>query len=279
MEHQLRRIALLSDLHGNLTATRAVLADAKTRSVTDYAVLGDLLMPGPGTQELLDLLHDLHPLVWLTGNWEQLLFAVNEDQIDPKRPNNVYFAILADYVMRRLRPGQLQELHDNPISAMRTINGLHIGFSHNERDFASGHDLYPDRQQENFDRLFAPGQDIAVYGHIHQEMLRTSSKGQLIINPGAVGQPYSPWRPIFRDQRASYAILQITPEGYTDLEFHHVAYDVEAEIKLAADLDLPYLPLYRHLRRTGRTITHNQHLLAKFNAAWGYDKAVLKLLK
>ena len=124
MANQTRRIALLSDLHGNLTATRAVLADAQTRDITDYAVLGDLLMPGPGTQEMLDLLHALHPIVWLTGNWEQLLFAVHDNQIDPKRPNNVYFAILANYVMQRLRPGQLQELYDNPIRFSVIRNNL-----------------------------------------------------------------------------------------------------------------------------------------------------------
>ena len=40
-----RRIALLSDVHGNSTALEAVLADAESQAVTDYWFLGDLLMP------------------------------------------------------------------------------------------------------------------------------------------------------------------------------------------------------------------------------------------
>ena len=43
-----RRIAILSDIHGNTTALKAVLADAKELEATEYWLLGDLFLPGPG---------------------------------------------------------------------------------------------------------------------------------------------------------------------------------------------------------------------------------------
>ena len=49
-----RKIALLSDIHGNVTALEAVLADAKKEQVTDYWFLGDLLAPGTGRRKILD---------------------------------------------------------------------------------------------------------------------------------------------------------------------------------------------------------------------------------
>lgn len=269
-----RRIAIISDTHGNLTATRAVLTDAATQHITDYAVLGDLLMPGPGAGDLIDLLQAVQPRIWLKGNWEQLIEAVLDERIDPHKPNNIYFAMLAGYTLDRLTPDQLAFLRSRPIADTWQVNGLTLGFTHNERDVASGHDLYPQMPQANFDHLLAPGQDVAVFGHIHQQLLRPTSKGQLILNPGAVGQPYSPWRHIFADQRASYAILQVDGRGYLDVTFRKVDYDQEAEIALATARNLPYLALYRHLRRTGRTVTHNQRLLARFNAACGYDAVV-----
>ena len=49
-----QKIALLSDIHGNITALEAVLADAKKQKVTDYWFLGDLLAPGTGRRKILD---------------------------------------------------------------------------------------------------------------------------------------------------------------------------------------------------------------------------------
>jgi predicted phosphodiesterase len=269
-----RTIAIISDLHGNLTATRAVLADAAAQQPTDYAVLGDLLMPGPGVAEIIDAVSALQPLVWLNGNWEQLLFATADGMGDTVRPNHVYFARLGMYTLAKLRPDQLATMQRHPISQSVVINGVHIGFAHNEMDVASGHDLYPQMPQADLDRQFAPGQDLFVYGHIHQQLMRTSSKGQLVLNPGAVGQPYSPWRRLMLDQRACYALLHIDAAGRCQTEFRKVDYDVAAEVALAQERDLPYLPLYRHLRRTGRTITHNQRLLQRINAQYGYDAQV-----
>ncbi|WP_225419266.1 metallophosphoesterase family protein [Lacticaseibacillus songhuajiangensis] len=269
-----RTIAIISDLHGNLTATKAVLADAAAQQPTDYAVLGDLLMPGPGAAAIIDAVRALHPLVWLNGNWEQLLYATADGMGDTARPNHVYFARLGMYTLAHLRSEQLALMRRHPISQNIVVNGVHIGFAHNEMDMASGHDLYPQMPQADLDRQFAPGQDLFVYGHIHQQIMRTSSKGQMVLNPGAVGQPYSPWRRLMLDQRACYALLRIDAAGRCSVEFRKVEYDEDAEIQLARASDLPYLPLYRHLRRTGRTITHNQRLLGLINAQYGYDDEV-----
>lgn len=42
------KIAIISDIHGNLTALEAVIADIKAKAVDEVWVLGDILMPGPG---------------------------------------------------------------------------------------------------------------------------------------------------------------------------------------------------------------------------------------
>ena len=50
------KIAILSDIHGNTTALEAVLNDAKELGATEYWLLGDFFLPGPGGNDLMDLL-------------------------------------------------------------------------------------------------------------------------------------------------------------------------------------------------------------------------------
>lgn len=61
----LQKIAVLSDIHGNLTALKAVVKDVQLKKVDEVWVLGDLLMPGPGAKEICQLLRELEPTVFL----------------------------------------------------------------------------------------------------------------------------------------------------------------------------------------------------------------------
>ena len=61
------KIALLSDIHGNMTALEAVLADSQRAKVDEYWLLGDTLMPGTGRRALLDLLEELPITVKVLG--------------------------------------------------------------------------------------------------------------------------------------------------------------------------------------------------------------------
>ena len=51
-----RHIAFLADIHGNLTALEAVLADLARRGITEIYFLGDMLGKGPSVREIIDLL-------------------------------------------------------------------------------------------------------------------------------------------------------------------------------------------------------------------------------
>lgn len=54
------KIAVISDIHGNTTALEAVIEDAKQAMVDEYWLLGDILMPGTGRKNILDLLATLN---------------------------------------------------------------------------------------------------------------------------------------------------------------------------------------------------------------------------
>lgn len=170
----LRKIAVFSDVHGNITALNAVLKDAKRNGATDYWFLGDLFLPGPGANEIYEAINNVNPSVWLQGNWEQEINGVVKGENVRNNPSNVYFARLTEYLISNLKQSYLQELFKRPISTKIVVNGLDFGLSHNQADRSTGHDLFPAENQSNFDHL-AKDHDVVLYGHTHQQVMRTSS--------------------------------------------------------------------------------------------------------
>ncbi len=188
-------------------------------------------------------------------------------------PSQIYFARLTAYLVTHLSKSHYAELVQRPIATTMVVNGLTFQLAHNQPERSTGHDLYPDERQSNFDHL-AGDADVAVYGHTHQQIMRVSQRGQLIINPGATGQPYSPYAKFMADQRAHYAILTVDDAGRISVDFRKVDYDISLELTVAREQQLPYLDLYEHLRRTGFTSTHDQALLGKLNAKFNYANEV-----
>lgn len=269
-------IALLADIHGNVSAFDAVIQDAQKNHATSFWFLGDLFLPGPGTDDLWQKLAALHPQVWLRGNWEDAILAMLSGHFELDDPGAIYLATLSAYLNEHVSSAVMSQMAAHPISTVQTVNGVNIQASHNLPDQDMGRSLYPAQPQQNFDDMMTADLDIAVYGHTHQQVMRTTSRGQLIINPGAVGQPYSLWPKFFADQRAHYALLEIDDFGRVDVNFRKVEYDRQKEIQLAQQRHVPYSSQYAFLRESGSTITHDRDLLAQVNAAHDYVDRVAR---
>lgn len=76
------------------------------------------------------------------------------------------------------------------------------------------------------------------------------------------------------DQRACYTILTVNDGGNLSVDFRKVSYDISEEIKFAKSKQLPYIELYKHLRETGYTSTHDEELLDKYNKKFNYQKDI-----
>lgn len=277
----MRRIGILSDIHGNVTALKAVVAHAKQQGVEEYWLLGDILLPGPGDKDILTFLQTLPVRVCLKGNWDDNLLIVNrlwkEKTIQLRSESEIYIYRICQYALERLEQADLDYLSSFSDKASQTLAGLRIGLFHHLPGKNHGRELVHDAPQEAFDNLFQEeGQDIAIFGHVHMQLLRYASQGQMIINPGAIGQPYFPWEPLKKDLRAQYAILEVDDQGLPSIQFHKVAYDREAELELARQKKLPYLSLYEELLYQGNVHTHNERLLADIHKTYPYQAEVEK---
>ena len=266
------KIAVLSDIHGNTSALEAVLADAKAEKVDEYWLLGDILMPGTGRRRILDLLADLPITVRVLGNWEDSLWRGLHRKLDLTKVSHRYLLRQCQYILEEISPEEIEDLHNQPMQVHRRFGNLTVGITHHLPDKNWGRELIHTGKQEDFDRLVTePFASIAVYGHIHQQLLRYGSDGQLILNPGSIGQPFFLDAGLRKDLRAQYMILEFDEAGLADVDFRRVDYDVEAELQLAKDLKLPYFQVYYESLVNGIHHTHNHELLYEIAQEQGYD--------
>ena len=266
------KIAVLSDIHGNTSAFEAVLADARAERVDEYWLLGDILMPGTGRRRILDLLADLPITARVLGNWEDSLWRGLHRKLDLTKASHRYLLRQCQYILEEISPEEIEDLHNQPMQVHRRFGDLTVGITHHLPDKNWGRELIHTGKQEDFDRLVTePHASIAVYGHIHQQFLRYGSDGQLILNPGSIGQPFFLDARLRKDLRAQYMILEFDETGLADVDFRRVDYDVEAELQLAKDLKLPYFQVYYESLVNGIHHTHNQEFLYEIAQEQGHD--------
>ena len=267
------KIAILSDIHGNTTALAGVLEDAKNLGATEYWLLGDIFLPGPGANDLVDLLKDLPITVSVRGNWDDCVLEVLDGQYGLEDPQEIQLMRLTQFLMERMDPATITWLRSLPLLEKKEVEGLRFSLSHNLPEKNYGRDLLVENNTEKFDQLLDETTDVAVYGHVHKQLLRYGSQGQQIINPGSIGMPYFDWEGL-KNHRAQYALLEVENGELVNIQFRKVAYDYEAELESAKTKGLPFIEMYEELRRENNYQGHNRELLASLNEKHGYVEDV-----
>lgn len=202
------KIAILSDIHGNTTALEAVIADAKNQGVSEYWLLGDIFLPGPGANDLVALLKDLPITASVRGNWDDCVLEVLDGQYGLEHPKEIQLMRMTQFLMERMDPATIVWLRSLPLLEKKEVEGLRFSLSHNLPNKNYGGDLLVENDTEKFDQLLDDEVDVAVYGHVHKQLLRYGSQGQQIINPGSIGMPYFNWDAL-KNHRAQYAVIEV----------------------------------------------------------------------
>lgn len=267
------KIAILSDIHGNTTALAGVLEDAKNLGATEYWLLGDIFLPGPGANDLVALLKDLPITASVRGNWDDCVLEALDGQYGLEDPKEIQLLRMTQYLMERLNPEYIDWLRKLPMIAKKEVEGLRFSLSHNLPEKNYGGDLLVENNTEKFDQLLDETTDVAVYGHVHKQLLRYGSQGQQIINPGSIGMPYFDWEEL-KNHRAQYTLLEVENGELVNIQFRKVAYDYEAELESAKTKGLPFIEMYEELRREDNYQGHNRDLLASLIEKHGYVEDV-----
>ncbi len=235
------KLAIISDIHGNLEALTAVLADIQKIEISNICCLGDVIGYGPNPRECIDVCRQLD--FSLLGNHdngalfdpegfssgaEKAIFwtrkQLEDSSIDGAQDRWNFLAQLP----RTVRKDDLMFVHGSPRSPLN--------------EYVFPEDIY---NQRKIERIFGFIQKYCFQGHTHvpgvfTEQCRfyspneisnhyTMANQKLMINVGSVGQPRD------NDPRSSYVVL----EG-NEIEFRRVEYDpriTREKILAIADLD------------------------------------------
>lgn len=182
------RVAALYDIHGNLPALEAVLAEVRQLQVDQIVVGGDVV-PGPMPRGALDRLLELNlPVHFIRGNGDrEVLAALAGEDLGPL-PEPVLATIR--WTAQRLEPQHQRTLAGWPPSMQLTIDGLgQVLFCHasprNDTDVFT-RTTSEDRLRPLFDGVGVP---LVVCGHTHMQFDRTIGALRL-VNAGSVGMPF-----------------------------------------------------------------------------------------
>jgi predicted phosphodiesterase len=225
------RIAAISDIHGNLPALDAVLADAAGRSVdliVNLGILSGPLFPVETADRLIPL-----DLPTIRGNHERQLL-----ELPPER-----MGASDRYASARLRADQLAWIAALPVSLRPVPDVLMVhGTPACDLEYflhAVTEDGLADATPAEIEAR-AKGADAAVIlcGHTHLPGIAQLSEGRMIVNPGSVGLPaYADDRPFPHavesgSPEARYAILT-EHAGSWSAELLRVEYAWEAAAQIA----------------------------------------------
>jgi len=202
-------LALLYDIHGNLPALEAVLADAERAGARRYVLGGDYTLFGPWPEETIDRLEALPDAEWIRGNGERWTAAPAEAP-DTELVQEALAACAHALGHERVR--RLNDLREEAIlDGVRYCHGSPVS---DERSFL------PEPADDEAELLADVTEPRLVFGHTHLAFRRratTPSGGEVeLVNPGSVGMPFD------GDPRAAYALLA---DDGGDLEHRRVAYD------------------------------------------------------
>ncbi|KAA1039935.1 hypothetical protein ERX35_002805 [Macrococcus equipercicus] len=267
----MRKIGLISDIHGNITAVEHVIRDARENGVDEFWFLGDLLMPGPGRGELIELLQKSNTTAFVKGNWDGCFTSVIEeyDTINYEDPEEVYIFKLVKYVMEGMTDEQVQFMFDIPMTVEKEVNGVKFHLSHNLPDKFNGGDLVVHQSAANFTRLFDhTDAKVAIYGHIHEPLIRQVGMGdeRKVINPGAISAT--------KGKGSNYAILRVNEDATWSVEFKYIIHKHENELEYARHYELPYFDLYEDTMLNHIYHTHDAEGINANNEKYDYVEKV-----
>ena len=222
----MERIAVFSDVHGNLPALQAVWVDMDKRGVGRRYCLGDLVGYGAEPNEVIAFLRE-HGVPTLMGNDDKRI-GFGED-LGVREDETAVVAQALAWTEARLKPENKVYLRNLPLLMTVLLGRRRVVLAHGSLHW--GDVALSDEAVVSL--LGAVGADVLVCGQTHKPCQREVGNGRLLLNAGSVGQPLD------GDPHARYIFLAVAGNDIR-VEFVRVGYDVERAAKAIEATKMPH---------------------------------------
>ena len=220
------RLALFSDIHGNVVGLDACLEDLRAQGGADTIVgVGDYCIDGPRPREVLERLHELSAIC-IRGNTDRYIGdRENVPEDDPHEGAAVAWqrAMLGDAWVDWLAALPFSVHFGNGPSGVLVVHATPV---------ADDVHVWPDADDEFLERItHGVVEKTIAFGHLHLPYARMW-RDRLLVNVASAGLPKD------GDPRASYAILTQRPGGW-EVKHRRVEFDVE---RVAREIEKSGMP-------------------------------------
>ena len=247
------KIAVISDIHGNLPALNAVLADAEKQGASEYIFAGDYCLSGPWPDECISVIRRIENKHIIRGNEERYL----ENLIGKDQSGWTDGQMQISYwCFRNISPDNLRYLMELPHTLDFTRSGVHIHVAHASagwigdcemeqcgsavlaRKYAQtqitpellSHDICSllDQDTDFQNRLSGLEEGIYLFGHTHvQWSYKAHGRNTWLVNPGSCGLPLDGIR-----DTVPYTMIDIAENGTVKVEEIRVPFDKQQYAEL-----------------------------------------------
>lgn len=229
------RLGLIADLHGNLLALEAVLAELGREQVDEVLCLGDVAV-GPRAVETVERVAELGCTV-VMGNWDAyFLEGFPKTRTDLERK----LVDIGEWWSRQLKPAHREYMKTFQRTVERTpVDRMDVlAFHGSPRSFEDL--IFATTPAEELDRMLdGRAEPVLLSGHTHFQMVRRH-RSAILVNPGSVGLPFLRPAPLMKiSPWAEYGLLSVE-DGRLQTELRRTSFDVEAHVRLIRESDMPH---------------------------------------
>lgn len=213
------KLALVSDVHANVVALRAVLENMDQRGADVVLSAGDVIGYYPYPVETIAMFRERR-IISIQGNHDRAVLTAGDIHF------NLAAASAIMWTAEHIDQASRDFLRGLPRSLHIERDGVRVAIYHGA-PFDDDHYVFEDEVDKEL--LDLARCDLLVLGHTHVPYIRRYASGT-IVNPGSVGQPRD------GDPDACYAIFDTDRRRAT---LHRVAYDLDEVMERTLSVGLP----------------------------------------
>jgi putative phosphoesterase len=227
------RIAIITDIHGNLRALEASLAAIEELAVDRVYCGGDLVGYGPRPNEVCALIEE-RGIPTIYGNYD---YAIARDLEDcgcayvTAHDRQLGQQSVA-WTLAHTDQSSKDFMRDLPFDLRFELGSRRVRLVHGSPRKVNEY-LFEDKPARTFERIAAGADcDVLVFGHTHKPWIHEYG-GVLFVNCGSVGKPKD------ADPRAAFGLLELDDTGTVRASIERVSYDAEAVAREVQAAGLP----------------------------------------